>query len=190
MPPRTRVEETVLDLVELAQDFDAAFAWLSAACGGRHATPDQIRSAVTRRRKLRWRSDVLEALGEIAEGVHSNLERRYVRNVERPHGLPRAERQARTRRGSRTAYLDNLYDPFGVVAELDGGVWHPAEDRWDDIRRDNYLARSGIITLRYNWADITSRPCQVATEVALVLRKRGWTGTLRACGPTCAAVSR
>src|ERR1022692_419940 len=32
-PPRTRIEENVLDLTELAPTFDAAFGWLSAACG-------------------------------------------------------------------------------------------------------------------------------------------------------------
>jgi hypothetical protein len=37
------------------------------------------------------------------------------------------------------------------------------------------------------WADITVRLCQVAMEIGLLLRQRGWTGTLRACGPTCQA---
>ena len=32
-PPRTRTEETVLDLTDLAANFDEAFGWLSAACG-------------------------------------------------------------------------------------------------------------------------------------------------------------
>lgn len=186
-PSRTRIEETVLDLIELAPDFDAAFTWLSAACSGRQVMPDQIRAAMARRSKMRWRADVLEALADVADGIHSNLERRYYRDVERAHGLPKAERQVRISQGGRSAYLDNLYADFGVASELDGGAWHPEGERWRDIRRDNYAARSGIITLRYNWADVTDRPCQVAIEVALVLLQRGWTGTLRACGPTCRA---
>ncbi len=187
-PPRTRVAETVLDLIELAPDLDAVFSWLSAACGGRHATPGQIRSAMVNRAKMRWRADVLAALAEVADGAHSNLEWRYVRHVERPHGLPKAVRQFQVTSGSGSEYLDNRYAAFKVVVELDGAAWHPAERRWKDIHRDNFAARSGNITLRYSWADITVRPCQVAMEIGLVLRQRGWTGTLRACGPACQAV--
>jgi hypothetical protein len=59
--------------------------------------------------------------------VHSALEFRYVRDVERRHGLPTAIRQARLTAGSRTRYLDNLYEEAGVAVELDGRVAHPAE---------------------------------------------------------------
>jgi very-short-patch-repair endonuclease len=183
-PPRTRIEETVLDMTHRAQNFDVAFSWLSAACGRRLSTPEQLREAADSRPRLRWRTDVLEALTQIAAGVLSNLERQYLRNVERPHRLPRPRRQARMRRGTRSAYLDNLYEEFGLGVELDGLASHRAETRWRDIHRDNYLAGAGIITLRYNWADVTKRPCQVAAEIALALRQRGWTGTLRRC-PEC-----
>jgi len=50
-----------------------------------------------------------------------------------------------------------------------------------DMRGDSFFASTGIITLRYSWADISTRPCQVAREIGLVLRQRGWTGALRAC---------
>ena len=36
------------------------------------------------------------------------LEGRYVRDVERPHGLPTAVRQARTAQIPRSRYVDNL----------------------------------------------------------------------------------
>ena len=186
-PPRTRIEETVLDLTELAPTFDGAFGWLSAACGRRLVTPDQLRDAVARRAKMRWRADVMAAVEEISDGVHSNLERGYLHSVERPHRLPTAQRQARLKRGTRSAYLDNFYAEFGVAVELDGLASHPAEARWLDMRRDTFFAGSGIITLRYSWADITTRPCQVAREIGLVLRQRGWTGTLRACRASCEA---
>jgi very-short-patch-repair endonuclease len=186
-PPRTRTEQTVLDLIDLADDFDVAFGWLSAACGRRLVTVTQLRGAAASRPRLRWRADLLVALEEIAEGVLSNLELGYLRNVERPHRLPRPRRQVRQRQGLRTAYLDNLYDEFGLAVELDGLGSHPAEARWRDIHRDNNFASSGIITLRYNWADITARPCQVAGQIGQVLRIRGWTGTPRSCRPGCQA---
>ncbi len=183
-PPRTRVEETVLDLTDVARDFDAAFSWLSATCGRRLSTAQQIRAAANSRARLRWRSDILEGLAQISGGVMSVLERRFVRNVERPHGLPVPKRQARTRRGTKSAYLDNLYAEFGLVVELDGLASHPAETRWQDIHRDNDLATSGITTLRYSWIDLTRRPCHVAAEIAAVLRQRGWRGTIGRC-PSC-----
>jgi very-short-patch-repair endonuclease len=125
------------------------------------------------------------ALEEISDGVMSNLERGYLRLVERPHWLPKPHRQAKRRQGRRSSYLDNLYQEFGLAIELDGLGAHPAEARWRDIHRDNYFASSGIVTLRYSWADIVERPCQVAYEIAQVLRLRGWTGTVRSCGPGC-----
>lgn len=186
-PPRTRVEETVLDLVELAATSDAAFGWLSAACGRRLVTPARLRAAASCRAKMRWRAEVQIALEEIVDGVHSNLERGYVRNVERPHRLPVAKRQARMRQGGRSAYLDNHYGEFGLAVELDGLGAHPAETRWLDMRRDSSMAALGIVTLRYSWADISARHCQVAREIGLVLRQRGWTGTLRSCRQGCPA---
>ena len=133
------MEETVLDLAELARSFDDAFFWLSAACSNRLVTPDQIRASAGCRKKLRWRADLAAALEEISDGIMSNLERQYVRNVERPHGLPRPKREARMRQGARSANLDNLFAGFGVAVELDGRAAHPVETRWQDIHRDNTL---------------------------------------------------
>ena len=186
-PPRIRTEETVLDLVDLAETFDVAFGWLTTACGRRLVTVPQLREAAARRDKLRWRSDLAVALGEISEGVMSALERGYLRFVERPHRLPKPRRQAKRTQGGRRSYLDNFYEGFGLAVELDGLGAHPAEERWRDIHRDNYFAGYGILTLRYSWADIVGRPCFVAREVAQVLTDRGWTGTFRRCGPACRA---
>jgi very-short-patch-repair endonuclease len=184
-PPRTRVEETVLDLAQTAKCFDDAFAWLCRGCSRRLVTPQLLRTAAGRRSRMRWREEMMSALGSVADGVHSNLEYRYVRDVEKPHGLPTATRQLRIVREARSQYLDNLYAPFAVVVELDGQATHLAEDRWRDIHRDNHSARSGITTLRYNWSDVTTRHCEVAAQIAAVLRLRGWDGTLRSCGPAC-----
>jgi len=55
-------------------------------------------------------------IDEIADGVFSNLEHRYVRNVERPHGLPKPKRQVRMSRNGTSAYLDNFFVGYGVTA--------------------------------------------------------------------------
>jgi hypothetical protein len=139
------------------------------------------------RSRLRWRSDLAGVLADAGAGILSVLERRYVYGVERAHGLPRADRQSRSRVGCRTRYLDNLYPQFGVAVEVDGRAAHPAESRWRDIHRDNASATAGIITLRYGWADVTGRACRVAAETAMVLQRRGWHGRPRPCGAGCLA---
>ena len=184
-PPRTRIEETTLDLTQCSKDVDEALAWLARACGARLTTPDRLGAALDARTRVRWRDALAAGLADIAGGAHSALELRYVSRVERPHGLPRAQRQVRTVRGRRTEYKDTLYTEFGVGVETDGAVAHPAAARWRDQHRDNAAAAEGIITLRYSWADITQRPCQVAAEVAAVLQRRGWPGTPHPCTPSC-----
>jgi predicted transcriptional regulator of viral defense system len=185
-PPRTRIEETVLDLADTARTFDDALSWACAACGGRLTTPQRITAAMNRRAKLRYRNALRLALDDITAGAHTILEHRYLHDVERPHGLPRAERQVRVVRGGRSQYRDALYRKYLVAVETDGRVAHPAEGRWRDVHRDNAAAADGIITLRYSWSDVTTRPCTVAAEVGAVLAQRGWPGPVRSCGPGCA----
>ena len=71
--------------------------------------------------------------------------------------------------------------------EVDGEAAHPAEGRWRDTRRDNANLAQGARTLRYGWPDVTGHRCRTAAEVAEVLRRQGWSGTLRRCGPGCTA---
>jgi very-short-patch-repair endonuclease len=184
-PPRTRIEETVLDLTQAAKNIDAAFGWLCQACGSRLTTPELLLTALAKRPKVRWRGILLGALGDISDGAHSVLEVRYVRDVERPHGLPRARRQARVTRSSGRIYLDNLVKRYRTCIELDGKAAHPVAERWRDIARDNASAADGIITLRYGWSDVTERPCQTAAQIAAVLGQRGWAGQATPCGRSC-----
>ena len=186
LPPRTRIEETVLDLAATAKSAGDAFAWVFRATGQGLTTAERIHRALAARGRMHWRAELAACLDDAAEGVHSNLEQRYVLAVERPHGLPRAVRQARVVRDGRTRYLDNLYREFSVCTELDGRTAHPVGERWRDYRRDNAGATDGIITLRYGWSDVTGQPCQVAAQVAAVLSQRGWTGSPRRCGSGCA----
>jgi hypothetical protein len=185
LPPRTRVEETVLDLVNAARDLDEAFSWIFRACGSRRTTVPKLRAALQLRPRMRWRAELTEALNLAADGVHSLLEFRYVNRAERPHGLPPGRRQKLVIRAGRRQYQDVRYDPYGLIVELDGEAAHPAAARWGDIGRDNANLAAGLITLRYGWGDVTERPCRTAAQVGTVLRRRGWTGQLRRCGPTC-----
>jgi hypothetical protein len=185
-PPQTRVEETTLDLAELAKTPDTVVALLSAACGRRLSTPDKIVAALANRPRFRWRELAGDALGDAADGAHSALERKYLRDVERLHGLPRASRQSRVvGADGHAVYRDVRYTAEGVTVELDGLVAHPADLRPRDMWRDNASSLRGDLVLHYGWGDVMARKCATASQVAEVLRMRGWTGMPKPCGPSC-----
>jgi hypothetical protein len=187
LPPCTRVEDTVLDLIQIAPTFDDAYTWLCRAIGRRRTTADRIRLAMDARKKMRWRREIILALGDAEDGALSLLEYRYVHRVERPHRLPPATRQARVRRRTGNRYLDNLYEAYGVCVELDGTAAHPEDEQWRDKRRDNAnLGIGDIVTLRFGFPELGDRRCESAAYVAAVLRRRGWTGTIHPCPrPAC-----
>jgi hypothetical protein len=185
LPPRTRLEETVLDLADDCHDATDALGWITGALGRRLTTRDRLRDAMDQRSRLRWRRDISLALTPGLAGIHSALEYSYFRYVERPHGLPRASRQAKFHQSGSFGYRDVLYDEYAVVVELDGDVAHRGDKRWRDIRRDNAAATEGVITLRYGYRDVTGTPCLVAAQVAQVLRARGWKGTVKPCSANC-----
>src|SRR5262249_38387276 len=137
LPPQTKLEETVLDLADLASTAEDAVAWPIRACQRRLTTPDRIITALEGRGRARWRRDVAEAIPDIRAGVHSPLELRYARDVERRHGLPRGDRQVRVTRGVTRQYIDVRYTGYGVVVELDGVLAHSADSGDRDARRDN-----------------------------------------------------
>ena len=185
MPPRTRVEATVLDMVDEATTVDQALALVSAAVGRRLTTVARLRATLDARHRCRWRTELSAALGDIGSGCHSLLELRYLRDVERAHVLPLGRRQSvATRRGHRI-YRDVDYEAYGVVVELDGAVAHPAEVIDRDRDRDNAQAMAGGVVLHYAWAPVTREPCRVAGEVARALRTCGWAGKPRKCSRTC-----
>jgi hypothetical protein len=97
-PPRTTVEETVVDLTQTAPDLDTAAAWMASAVGARLTTPLRIAEALGRRTRVRWRRYLACILRDIAIGCHSLLELLYLRNVERAHALPPSRRQVRRSR--------------------------------------------------------------------------------------------
>ena len=186
-PPRTRVEETVLDLVDCASDFDEAYAWICRAIGRRRTTANRIQAALAARPRIHWRQETALALGDAGRGALSVLELRYVRGVEQPHGLPSATRQARVRQASGNRYLDNLYAEYRACVEVDGAAAHPEDEQWRDKGRDRWnAAHAGIDTIRIGVADLVSRErqCAAAADVARWLSGRGPT-VGHPCGPGC-----
>jgi hypothetical protein len=109
LPPQTRVEETILDLANAARTVDDACAWVFRGLQRRKTTQANLAGAIEHRARMRWRPELSELLTLDAAGLHSILERRYHKDVERPHGLPAGERQRRYRRGDHNEYRDVFY---------------------------------------------------------------------------------
>ena len=188
LPPRTRVEDSVLDLIGNMTSLDEAVSLISRAVGRRRTTAPLILAALASRPRMRWRADIIRVLDIAAEGAHSLLEYRYVTRVERPHGLPRGARQHPVSRGGSRQYQDVSYDEYMLVVELDGLAAHPVEARWRDARRDNTNTAYGLATLRLGYVDVSDRSCESAAVVGQALQRRGWPGTIRRCGRTCRAL--
>lgn len=185
--PQTTLEETVLDLVEAAEQPDEVVGWVTRACQRRLTTASRLARAAAARRRLRHRRLVQQVLADVADGVASPLERRYAREVERRHGLPHGERNRRRRVRGRSSYSDVEYRSVRVRVELEGLTYHPSDLSDHDDVRDNDATLGGDVVLRYGWRAVTRSPCRVAAEIAQLLRARGWQGSSRACGPTCTA---
>lgn len=188
-PPRVEVELALLKVAS-GRDLAGAIAVLADGCQQRRTDVPRLLQAMDRLPTLRGRAVFVEILRDVASGAHSVLETRYLRHVERAHGLPVAQRQVREDSAGRVAIRDVKYAAQGVLVELDGRFGHSdAVDRWADLDRDLAAAQRALVTIRLGWAQVLS-PCRVAEAVAVILRARGWDGAPHPCGPDCVVRGR
>ena len=189
--PRTRIEDTVLDLVAAAPSFDRAYMWISRAVSRRLVSPSGLREVLAARRRVRWREWLNDSFEESGGGIHSSLERRYLRDVERAHGLPESQHQARRQINGKTHYKDNWYSGYRVAVEIDGPAYHQHEQVQLDRNRDNAnLAADDVNTFRFGPVDVTERVCRTAAMVAVTLQRNGWQGSPRPCRRPGCTVAR
>lgn len=182
-PPRTTLENAVLVAASSARHRETQVALVADACQSGRTSVRLLSAELGQLPRLVGRAFLGEVLGDVAAGAMSPLERRYLRDVERAHGLPRGDRQARL--GS--SLQDVRYRATGLVVELDGRLGHEwAAEVWKDLDRDIRSAEADLLTVRLGWRQVL-RPCRTAQAVARVLHARGWRGSLHACGPACRA---
>jgi hypothetical protein len=187
-PPHTTIEDTILDLIGTAADLPAAIGWLTSAFGRDLTNEIRLRSAISFRDRIRWRAQLLDILTCGESGDHSVLEYRYTRDVERPHGLPEADRQVPFRLpNGQIGRRDRVYTQYCVIIELDGRLAHSPQDKWRDQKRDRAAIVAGYQSLRYGWSDVDVTPCATAAEVGSILCGHGWQGSVRPCSPSCSA---
>jgi len=179
MPGLTTVEHTVLDLAADGTA-DEAVALAAHACQKGLTWDERLLDVLESRRRHRWMSLLREALGDIGDGAQSTLEVRYVRDVERPHGLPKGRLQQPTGNGRR--HHDVGYDKEKVLIELDGLAFHSTPTaRITDGRRERATVIDGWATFRAFWPDVVDTPCGLAWDVGALLSSRGWRGSPTRC---------
>jgi len=189
--PRTRIEDTVLDLVSTSRDFDEGYTWIARAVTRRLVTVGALRTALAERSRIRWRQWLNDAFAEARDGVLSPLELHYVRNVERAHGLPASQHQARRLLGGRVHYKDNWYPAYRLAVEIDGPAYHKNEQVQQDKDRDNAnLATDDVKTFRFGPVAVTERACETAAMVAVTLQRNGWPGSPRPCRRSGCVIGR
>ena len=187
-PPRQRLEEALVGVASTMTREDEAVALLADAVQQGRTTPGRLIAALEDHPRLRHRRLLLEILRDVEVGAYSVLERRYLVRVERPHGLPTAERQRRVRQGKSPAFRDVDYVELGTSVELDGRIGHEEPtDRWADLDRDLGAVVAGDLTLRAGWGQVLE-PCRLADVVGRILLERGPVPTLRGCRSGCPVV--
>lgn len=181
-------EATLLDLVQDTADDDAAVGVLCDAVRA-GVLPGRVVAELEARQWQRHRRLVVDVLGDPDARVESPLERRYDRDVERAHGLPRSRGQVRHVVDGRWVRADRVFVGRGVRVELDGQLAHPYGRTDRDVWRDNaVLVERAELTLRYRWGHVVGSPCTTAAQLASALHARGWQGAPIRCGPACGKV--
>ena len=183
-PPRAQFDYALLKAAGARTEGDA-IALLSDAVHQGFTTAPRLLEVLAKLPRLPRRALLREVLADVEAGTRSVLEQRYLRDVERAHGLPDGERQLRQETASGIVRRDILYAAQKTLVELDGAFGHrDTVDRWADLQRDLDAAVDDHLTLRPGWAQVLE-PCRLARVVSTVLRHRGWTGRPRACDEHC-----
>jgi hypothetical protein len=116
-PPRLPVETALLDLAD-ARDAGEVVELITIAVQRRLTTVKRLRQCLERRARHPHRALLRDLLCDVAAGAESPIELRYLRDVERPHGLPTGTRQQS--RSGLPYRADVDYDEFDLIVELDG----------------------------------------------------------------------
>jgi hypothetical protein len=187
-PPRQTVEHALLSVAARKKRLDASVATLADAVQCGRTTVDRLRTALGERPKLRHRGVLGEVLRDVDDGVRSALEFRYMRFVERAHGLPRGERQEPLVLGGKRGYPDVHYEEQNILVHLDGRIGHTDSlDKWADFDRDlDGLVDSALLSVHVGWGQVLD-PCRLARLLGALLQQRGWNGSVQPCSTVCTA---
>ncbi|MER6990698.1 type IV toxin-antitoxin system AbiEi family antitoxin domain-containing protein [Saccharopolyspora hirsuta] len=186
-PPRTNRQDTVIDVAAGEASPEQARNTFIQLVGSNRIPISRVHDQLERRPPFRHGKVLKNALDMMLGGAVSALEAEYLLQVERAHCLPTGLRQVPFDVDGIVLWEDVAYDSAGarLTVRLDGREFH-ATNRiaFRDRRRDNAAELAGRARLVYGWQEVHGAPCDVAAEVAEVLRREGWRGRAESC-PRC-----
>jgi hypothetical protein len=165
-----------LDLVAEARDVKTVAHWVTSAVQDRRTTPEQLRRAAGRRRALANRRELSVLIDDRSRGSQ-RVEVDYLRNVERRHALPVGRRQIASGAPRSTSTTTTMRRWSSSTA----GAGTPVRAASATCSATTPPLVRGLLTLRYGYADVHDRACEVALEVGTILGSRGWPGTVGRC---------
>ncbi len=186
-PPRIWLEHAAIDVASPARA-DTAYAVLAGAIHTRETSPARIREVLAQRSRVRQRALLDGLLDDLEAGACSVLERGYLHDVERRHGLPVGERQQRFHGPGGVGYRDVVYRAFGLIVELDGRAFHDSVASWNaGHERDLDAAVADVgRTVRLSYVQVFGGACATAARIGALLQRGGWRGEPLRC-PDCPA---
>ena len=123
--------------------------------------------------RLLGASELRGALAAFYAGVHSALEDEAATHV-LVGALGRVVRQHVMVVEGRVFRLDAFDEASRVAIEFDGFASHGGRARWQaDRERDALLAGIGVLTLRFTYADVTTRPEWCRARIWAAIEARG-----------------
>lgn len=141
---------------------------IAAVVQQRKASVDELERCARAATRTRHRAAVLTALSDIGQGAQA-LSEIDLRRLCRRHRLPLPRHQTvRTDSTGRRRYLDAVWDlPGGgtLVVEVDGALHLAQQHWWDDQLRQNDVALSGALILRFPSAVIRHDPELVVAQL-------------------------
>ena len=145
---------------------------LAAAVQQRIVDATALLGSLTARSRIRHRAVLLSAVYDILGGAQALSEIDFVRLCRRAR-LPAPDQQrVRPDSTGRRRYLDaswRLPDGRLLVVEVDGALHLSARRWWDDQLRQNELAVSGAIVLRFPTAVLRTQPELVVAQLRRAL---------------------
>jgi hypothetical protein len=175
VPPRTRIERSLIDAASWAPNDRLAMAVLAAGVQQGLTLPQKPRTVLDQD-QTRFRHRLLVVtLGDIEGGAQALSELDFTRKVVRAFGLPAPERQsARRDSQGRRRYIDVVWEEWKVAVEIDGAQhFRDPLQRWDDTQRDIDLQLDGYEVLRFPAWMVRHSPGIVARKIQASLRHAG-----------------
>lgn len=172
-PRRTRPPRSVVDAAMWSGTPRRARWVVIAAVQQGLATPAQIRDALSRRGRCKYRGVILESTYDAESGKHSLPERDFAR-IWSALQLPPLEHQRVVQGKNSRYYLDAWCPYLGFGVEIHG-VPHRDVANWDtDVTRANEVVIGGQPHLTFTSYAVRHEPIAVADQLQRMAATRDW----------------